>query len=181
MKLLKTIETEGASYKVRTFLPDDLNFIRNSWLNHFYEAFIRTEVNVSKGTFKDSQYHVIEKILSNPNAIILVACSQFDENMILGYLVAELASPRVYIHWAYTKHGLRSYGIGKTLFDTLKEYLIDEQVIITHMTPYALRFVTSRELKYEPLLWDWKRHEQRFFEISERKIHEANLSRISTV
>ncbi len=181
MKQLKTIETEGTSYNIRTVAPSDLNFIKNSWLNNFYSAFVKSEVAVSKGNFKESQYNIIESILNKSNSIVLVACDQFNPDMILAYLVAEWAAPRVYIHWAYTKHGLRSYGLAKALFATLKEYLTDEALIVTHMTPYALRFTTKQGLKYEPILWDWKRHEQRFLEISKRKIHEAGVPRVNSL
>ncbi len=162
-------------------MPEDMSFIKHSWLTNFYEAFLRTEVAIKNSTFKARQFELIENILDNPNAITLIACDQFEPEMILGYLVAELASPRVYMHWAYTKHGLRSYGIFKSLFGVLKDHLSDETLVATHMTPYALRFVKHNELRYEPLLWDWKRHEQRFNEISKRKIYEANLSRISSI
>lgn len=175
MKILKVIETNKAAYHIRTPIPADKNFITHSWVKNFYAAFAKLNAGIGKKNFNENQYMLIRDILEKESAIILIACDQFNPDIIFGYLVAELAPQRVYVHWVYIKDKLRSYGLAKALFATLKEHLPEEKFIVTHLTSYATRFVNKNKLRYEPLLWDWKRHEQGFNETSKRALRKTDL------
>lgn len=172
MKIIKIVETENTSYHIRTPCPADKGLITHSWVKSFWSAFQLVEARIGHKNFAESQSMLIRDLLSKDGSVILVACDQFNTDIIFGYLVAEVTAERLYIHWVYTKSLLRGYGIARALFDALIENFPNLRIIATHMSHGAVRPTKKRSLhiKYEPLLWDWKLHEQGYNETRRGKL-----------
>lgn len=158
MKILKTIETGGAAFNLRTPVPADKSFVTHSWIKAFRKEFEKADVKIGEKTFCEGQAIEIRDIFSRPGHILIVACNQFDPDLIYGYLVGEIGPSRVYLHWIYVKGGLRGHGIGSALFDALRGIAPDYKVIATHFTPAFNRFRKGRNISYQPLKWDLKGH-----------------------
>jgi GNAT superfamily N-acetyltransferase len=172
LKIIKIIETDKTSYHIRTPCPADKGLITHSWVKSFWSAFEKTEARIGHKNFAESQSMLIRDLLSKDGSVVLVACDQFNSDIVFGYLVAEVTDSRLYIHWIYTKHLLRGYGIARALFEALIENFPNLRLIATHMTQNAVRPSKKKGygIKYEPLLWDWKLHEQGYNETRRGKL-----------
>ena len=98
--------------KTREALPEDLNFIFNSWLSSFKGSkFIH---NVPAPFYFQGQHKVIERILRQAKTLLLVDANH-SEN-IYAYIVYEHIEGIFCVHYAYTKHTYRGLGLFHKLF-----------------------------------------------------------------
>jgi hypothetical protein len=181
MKILQVVETDKTSYHIRTALNPDKSFITHSWVKGFFGAFKNASGQIGTKNFSESQYMLVRDILSKPGHIVIVACDQFNPDVIYGYLVAELGDACLYIHWVYVKVQLRNFGIAASLMAILRENFPTDKITVTHLTGHARKYVTKAGFKYNPILWDWRRYEQGKPDPKKRKISVPSVPGTPTV
>jgi len=98
--------------KTREALPEDLNFIFNSWISSFKNA--KPNHNVPAPFYFQGQHKVIERILRQAKTLLLVDANH-SEN-IYAYIVYEHIEGIYCVHYAYTKHTYRGLRMFHKLF-----------------------------------------------------------------
>jgi GNAT superfamily N-acetyltransferase len=113
-------------FRFRQLQQSDYPFIFNSWLNSASKQYFKQGV-VSQLYYKP--YHLlIEKLLQN--SYVLIAESDEQEPVLLGYLVfSEDAGVKV-VHYIYTKFDFRGLGIASKLLEEA-DILPDDEIIHT--------------------------------------------------
>lgn len=124
--------------------PNDTNFILSTWLRGLYygNSFYNEIDQDSYFTNYDS---IIKKILTKPDVIVKVCCLKEDDQVILGYCVAEKKENYFICHWVFVKSIWRSIGIAK---DLLNFFDID---VVTHLTDSYIKNKPKR-IKFDPFL-----------------------------
>jgi predicted GNAT family acetyltransferase len=105
---------EEPQVKIRTYQPDDFNFVVNSWLNSSHELFPARKIN--KKYYNKMQTPLFASIIGTSN--ILVACNSEDPNHIFGYVVFERLGNEVIVHFIYVKKELRTFGIARQMIES---------------------------------------------------------------
>jgi hypothetical protein len=94
----------------RALEPKDVNFLLNSWLKSFRPSCPL----VSDEVYFREQKRLVLRLLEDTN--VLLACDPVDPGVIWGYLVgASDGQGFGVVHWVYTKHALRKFGIARAL------------------------------------------------------------------
>lgn len=146
----KTIDRKEL-IEVRPYRVDDRNFILATWLRGLYygDSFYS---QIPKSIFMENYHRVLEKVLTNPNVIIKVACLKEDADVILGYsisrVIGDLSDPLVILDWIFTKSSWRNIGIGTMLFPPHTR-------AFTHLTKTGSNIVREKHthLIYNPFLF----------------------------
>lgn len=114
----KTIDRKEL-IEVRSYTANDRNFILATYLRGLYYGDSWFSM-IPKGIFMENQHRVIEKVLSNPNVDIKVACLKEDKDTILGYSISrklgDPQNPIVVLDWIFCKSAWRGIGIAKMLY-----------------------------------------------------------------
>lgn len=129
---------------VRDALPEDLNFIFNSWLVSYKHS--RNNLNIAHPFYYQGQHKVCERILRQAHTLVL-ADKNINDN-IFGYVIYEFVDGVYVLHYAYTKHTYRNLG----LFHHMLKLTRGEQTtgIYTHDSKNA-RYVGDKVgLYYNP-------------------------------
>lgn len=108
---------EKLNLKMREALPEDLNFIFNSWISSFKRS--KCNHNVPAATYFQGQHKVIERILRQSSTLLLVE-GKHTEN-ILAYIVFEMVEGVFCVHYAYVKNTYRGFGLLRKLLLTVRE------------------------------------------------------------
>jgi hypothetical protein len=138
-----------SNFAVRPFRDEDIPFVFSSWLKSYRDSpAVRSVPNTN---YYAGQHSLIEGLLQQPNAVILVACDPNDPSAIFGYMVAQ-TDPAVF-HFFYTKHAFRGWGIAKTLASALPQV-----TAFTHRVKNIDELVGSRTLVFDPyILFNFKK------------------------
>lgn len=138
---------------VREAIETDIPFIYSSWLKSYFEQG-KLFQKLRRRIYFPNQHEVITKILARKTTNVLVIVSKEDENIILGYLVAEILNKPV-IHFAYIKEAFRRKHLMSFLLQTMGISLeSDSGVIFTHYTEQCNIFVKvyKDKLVFNPYL-----------------------------
>lgn len=109
----ETTSTASLAWVLRAGVPDDHNFIKQTWLKCYRNsAFARA---IRDSVFFAFHHPIVERILARPGTAIRVACLPDAPEVILGYLVHEGGV----VHWVYTKGAFRRLGIASRLAEGL--------------------------------------------------------------
>lgn len=120
------------NWNVRPAKPSDIAFIYATWLNSYhYDSWTRS---TQKNVFMNNYKLVIDQLLEK--AEVLIACTDIDEDVILGYLVYE---PNI-LHYCFVKEAFRAFGIATDLVKHSGEV----NPIITHRTKMILPMIKDR-------------------------------------
>lgn len=132
---------DDEAYVFRAYVPDDLNFVSNSWGSSYYQG------AQYKTTLSPSEFHEYHRphrnaLFNNPHASIICCVSKDDTNQILGWIAIEKpkSSPGMILHYVYVKQAFKGFGIAKEL---AKRALIDGPVTFTHATERAWKIMDA--------------------------------------
>lgn len=119
---------------LRKGLARDVPFITSSWLRSFRDApFVR---GVPNNIFYYQHHKVLEHLI--PRSIVVVACSEDDPDLIVGWVCAELVDTALVVHYVYVKHDYRRMGVAKALLTFLVDAEKPPAVMYTHKTKAAI-------------------------------------------
>lgn len=132
----------GGSVVVRTMRKEsaDLNFIYSSWL----KSYLSSKDNVEKRDYFKTETAKIDDVLSREGAKVLMAVSVDDENLIFGYVVAEILPKVNYLHYIYVKQVFRELGIARALVGEVIE-LTKEHRFLAERIPARGALVKAAE------------------------------------
>lgn len=130
---------------------EDLNFIRNSWLESYRNN--PAMYGISNTVYYRRMHEIINRLVASPNVRCVVACDPGMPGQIFGYGVAETVGDDLYLHWVYTKHPFRNFGLGKAIESELKKYP-HTSVKYSIRTKITDNLNNSRNYTYDPFnLW----------------------------
>ena len=107
-------DQSGPVVAIRSYLPEDRNFILATWLRGLYYGNTWFS-EIRKDVFMKRYHDVVEYILNHPCASIRVACLEDDPGVILGYSVARVLDDTTVLDWVFVKQAWRKTGIGTRL------------------------------------------------------------------
>lgn len=91
----------------------DASFLFNSWLKSARDG--PAMANLTHTVYYREMHRCIEGVFRSPNARVVVACDPSEEDIIFGYGVGEVDNDVLVLHFIYTKHTFRRFGMGKAL------------------------------------------------------------------
>jgi hypothetical protein len=91
----------------------DIAFIFNSWLES-YRGSLHMK-NISNTVYYAGHHNLIERIMKRSEAVI--ACNPEDQTQIYGYIVYEIITGVLVLHYVYVKQPYRKLGIMKQLLE----------------------------------------------------------------
>ena len=110
--------------KIRTFKPEDYNFIITTWAKSQYSDGPGAKEHYK--LFHKGIADFFNKNLQSDDLIIYVAHTQDDEDFILGYAVF---GNDYTLHYCFTKGAFKKMGIAKTLLNHF--YKSKKQITVT--------------------------------------------------
>lgn len=129
---------------IRQYQPADRAFITNSWLKSY-----KDESNFAKGIPSPLYYEwhgeIVNRILDRDSATTLIAASQSDDDVIIGYSVTEKIHLKTVIHYVYVKRAFNGLGICKMLLDVAQKIEYS-----SHMTRSGMGLADKMKIKYCP-------------------------------
>lgn len=139
---------EGLPLRIRPATNEDIGFIFNSWMRSYRDKGTGCK-NVPTVIYDQNQHKLIERLLQN--ATTLIACNDEDPSQIFGYICAEYIQGAFVVHYAYTKHSMRKFGVFSHLLNAFQH---DATVAgcYTHQTSVAYRLENKYQLIYHPYL-----------------------------
>lgn len=102
-------------YEIRSFHPDDTNFIKSTFLRGLYYGDSWFS-KIPKNIFMDTYSRAADALLAKPDIVIKIACLSDDTNTILGYSI--LSPDYQTVVYVYVKSAWRKKGIAKSLVPT---------------------------------------------------------------
>lgn len=136
-----SLDAEKA-YTFRAYIPEDINFISNSWGSSYYKG-MRYNLTMSPEEFHNDYHRKHrENLFANPRASIIVCCGSKDFNLILGWIAFEKPkkSEGMILHYIYVKQAFKGNGIAKEL---VGKALLKGPISYTHATERAWRIIDS--------------------------------------
>lgn len=127
---------------IRPAVPDDLNFIYDSWIDTVREK-SPLRLSTTSSLFKKEYLKIVDHLLEKSHAVVAtVPESAF---LIMGYGVFEENK----LHMIYVKHIFRRLGIGRNLYDHM-----GRPRTVTHCTnPYGRAILENHpEITYNPFI-----------------------------
>lgn len=123
--------------------PDDLNFIRATWLRGYKHA-SRFARPIPSEIYFRRHHEVVEAILRRPTTSVEIASHPDAPSVILGYLVRE----GDVVHYVYVKKPFRRFGIGRALMTPL----LGRPFFFTHLTSDGEAILAERRVDavYDP-------------------------------
>jgi hypothetical protein len=129
----------------REALPEDLNFVFNSWLISFKQS--KTLQNVEGAFYYQGQHNIIERCLRQSETLMLVDANKTED--IYGYIVYQQIDGIFTLHFAYIKHIYRGLGLFRHMLSLVRS---DNSVLglYTHDTKAARHVGDRFNLYYNP-------------------------------
>lgn len=116
-----------SSITIRTYRPEeDKNFIFATWLRGMYYGDSWFSM-VPKAIFMSCYHKIVERFLSRPDSIALVACLKEDPSVVLGYSVYHKVENGSVLDFIFVKSAWRNIGIGRSLVPK-------DLVAVSHLT-----------------------------------------------
>lgn len=109
-----SLEFRDEEIIIRDMTSDDINFVAASWLSS-YKVESQFAYRITRPVFFKGHGMVINHILQRPNTKGFVLHFHEEPDLILGYLVMELISPKPVLHYLYIKGRFRNLGFAKRL------------------------------------------------------------------
>ena len=132
----------------RAAVPEDVNFILNSWLKSHRKAKIPATMN-DRAYFRlwhTLARRIIERALTG-RVTVLVACSRECPDQILGWSAYERAKNT--LHYVYVKHPYRRWGLARTML-ALHGISHEAPAVWTHQTHAADQYLSRYRAGYDP-------------------------------
>lgn len=134
-------------WKLRQSRDEDQSFIFSSWLKSYRNCSVAA--GIPNTIYFDKQHATISRLLEKPTTLAIVACDPNDESTIYGYIIAELDASDMVLHWIYTKHSFRGFGLARALVDEIATVKVDRTYYTTRT-----RQASDKEMIYDPFkLW----------------------------
>ncbi len=134
-----------SSYHFRPYVPEDLNFIMNSWGTSYYKG---SDYHhwMSPETFHHYHRPIRLSILNKPTIAVIVCASTEDPTLIIGWIVVEkpFEARGIILHYIYVKQAFKEQKISNELYSRA---VLESPVFMTHMTDKARRILNRKELK----------------------------------
>lgn len=134
--------------QVRQNIPQEVNFIYNSWIKSGYRS--RALECVAKELYTLNQHDVITHLLGRCE--VLVAHELHKPESLFGYIVYEWLDGVFVLHYAYTKQMFRGLGILSILLEEAGFYKERSAGFYTHVTKAAKDVEQKVNLIYNPYL-----------------------------
>jgi len=113
----------------RQALPGDLPFVYNSWLKGYRDR-SRWAQSIPSQIYFSNHKKVIEKVLHNPGARILLAVSPECAEQIFGYLVYQETPQNItMLHYLYVKQPYRGIGLAGTLVNMVSKLTAHDKTV----------------------------------------------------
>lgn len=103
--------TDKPRWTLRSPEADDIAFICNSFLKSYRSA--SSVSGVPNTLYYPAMHAIVTHLLTKSNVVI--ACDPSESTVIFGYAIGEVVKDDLILHWVYTKHALRNFGIAKAL------------------------------------------------------------------
>ena len=139
------IDLENLPVAIRSAMPEDLNFIFNSWLVSYRNG--KPTHNIDNPFYYAGQHKLMERIIRQSKILLAVDAENTED--IYGYLIWEEIDGVFVMHYAYVKQTFRRLGL---IHKLLKEAGRNSELtgIYTHDSKCA-KFVGQRlNLYYNP-------------------------------
>lgn len=100
--------------EVRGAQPNDIAFIMSTFLrglrhgNEYFEA-------MDSDTYYASKKEEITAVMCRPDVSVRVACASDDQELILGYAIAQILEDSANLVWVWTRPAVRLQGVAKQL------------------------------------------------------------------
>lgn len=130
-----------SQYNIREAKGSDLNFIYDTWLKSYRNSVLASQCG--DAVFFSHYRFVIDKLLHDCKP--LIACLPNDEDVILGYLVAQAPDT---IHYLFVKEAFRQLGIGNALIT--HQNLSSDPLTLTHISPFCKYIARHKHVYYNP-------------------------------
>jgi GNAT superfamily N-acetyltransferase len=127
------MSSDRAGYEVRAARPEDLNFIRATFLKGLYHGDTWFSL-IPKSIFMEHYHPVIERLIATND--VWVACLADAPDVIIGYSI--VSKDFTTIHWVFVKKGWRKMGIARSIVPRYPE-------AVTHLTPLGKTLMTKFE------------------------------------
>lgn len=130
---------------IRLMEVSELPYVKSTWLKHYKEhsEFARP---IRYSVYYPAHSKIVDRILSKPQTLCVIATHIDEPEVILGFLVFERLNPIV-VHYAYVVSRARGLGVAKAM---MKETQIGEAFTFTHRTTDA----KTIQAKYANLTYD---------------------------
>lgn len=122
--------TTAPLFAIRALAPTDMPFVFNSFLKSYRDS--PTTSGIPNGLYYAAQHLIIERCVADPAAVALAAVSTAESDQIYGYALGARHDNAAVLHWSYTKHPFRGFGIAKTLMAAIVGEKPDIAVYFTH-------------------------------------------------
>lgn len=129
--------------KLRDFRAEDRNMILDTFLKSYY--FNMTGKKPATKAYFSSHAKILENLYETNQIVVLIACLDEDEDIILGYSIWGLDKT---LHYVYVKESYQRMGIASKM---LKLMLKDRsEIVVSHFTKDIKHFQGKYKLTYNP-------------------------------
>lgn len=137
--------------EVRGAEPNDINFIYSTFLRGLYHGNDYFG-SMDSDAFFASKKEEITAILCKPDVSVRVACAADDRELILGYVIAQIADESSVV-WVWVRPAMRQRGIAKQLCHGLRISSVG------NMTKMIEGIVKKKDWKFCPVVVQWIKNE----------------------
>ena len=130
----------------------DFNFIIHSWLKSYQDTPVCRDI--PGPVYFAGQGSHIEEILRNPETIGMIICAKDDPDQIMAYAIFDNKVPVV--HYVYVKNVFRKRGLGRMLFDIMRNHHKDKRL---HCTHFSARLKKKPYLVFNPYALGGSNHD----------------------
>lgn len=108
------MKLDASLVRFRPMLPDDVNFVKDSWLKSFRDS--PWAGVVPNNLYTDTTNEAIEQLLAR-GAKVEVVSAAHDDNKILAWCCSEPVINGVAVHYVYVKDPYRRKGLASALLE----------------------------------------------------------------
>jgi len=130
---------------IREATADDDGFVYNSWLKSSRED----AKDMPSHQFYRAQHALIDQMLKTSK--VFMAVFKDDPSFIYGYVVVQVVDNIPVLHFCYTKHSFRRFGILKLLLSKFWK-VKEDSIIVTYQASYRKKLFDRYKFIYEPKL-----------------------------
>jgi len=116
--------------QVRPASEADKPFIFSSWLRHYKNRSYFAK-RIRNSIYYKWHHLIVERALSSPNCVAMIAHPENEPDVILGFVVGEKSDEASVLHFIYVKPAFKRMGIAKHL---LKKSGLENSDFFTHWT-----------------------------------------------